>query len=170
MSPIRSSFGGQAPVPPEPRPEPVPGPSPAGASPPRRPDPTPEPSGFLTALADLLATRGLPVPDGLLAAPPQAYAGQGEATVATMARLRDTDLAERAAKVAGWATRQAERAAQAWETSPLIKELRRRGLAEPERPSRVVGAAFSLKTPLAEWTDDEILDAVDQWLDLAAGS
>lgn len=123
-------------------------------------------SPFIEALADLLRSRNMEVPPGLLEAPPEAYAGQSEAVVQMMARLKDADLAERAGKVAGWSGRQAERAERAWETSPLIAELRRRGLAEPPRPVRVVGASFSLKTPLAEWTDDEVEDAAAAWAEL----
>ena len=74
-----------------------------------------------------------------------------------------------AGKVAGWGRRQAERAERAWESSPLIGELRRRGLPEPTRPTRVVGASFSLKKPLAEWTDDELEEAVATWTRLASG-
>jgi hypothetical protein len=86
-----------------------------------------------------------------------------------MARLKDEDLVERAGKVAGWGKRQAERAEQAWESSPLIVELRRRGLAEPARPTRVVGASFSLKIPLADWTDEELKEAVATWARLGSG-
>jgi len=124
-------------------------------------------SPFLLALAELLQSRGLEVPDGLLQAPPEAYADQGEALVPTLARLRDGDLAERARKIAGWGPRQAERAERAWESSPLIAELRRRGLTEPKRPARVVGAAFSVKKPLADWTDEELEEAVAAWVRLA---
>lgn len=125
-------------------------------------------SPFIEALAGLLRSRNLDIPPGLLDAPPGAYAGQGEAAVLTMSRLKDADLAERAARVAGWERRQAERAEHAWETSPLIGEMRRRGLKEPPRPQKVVGAAFSLKKPLSEWTDAEVRDAVAAWVRLAA--
>jgi hypothetical protein len=131
--------------------------------------PKPAASPFIDALADLLRSRNLEIPPGLLEAPPEAYAGQSEAVVQTMARFKDEDLVERAAKVAGWGQRQAERAEQAWESSPLIGELRRRGLAEPPRPTRVVGASFSLKKPLAEWTDDELEEAVTTWARLGSG-
>lgn len=185
MSPprkMKSSFGGASAVPePEPEaPEPIIQAAPSPAQPEaevEEPEVEPEPelepeepagpSPFLQALAELIASRGLEVPDGLLESPPAAYAGQGEGTVIAMSRLRDADLLERAGKVAGWQQRQVERAEQAWERSPLIAELRRRGLAEPQRPSRVVGAAFSLKKPLAQWSDDEVLSAVEQWLELA---
>jgi hypothetical protein len=132
--------------------------------------PKPTPSPFIDALAELLRSRNLEIPPGLLEAPPEAYAGQSEAAVQTMARLKDEDLEERAGKVAGWGRRQAERAEQAWESSPLIGELRRRGLPEPARPTRVVGASFSLKKPLAEWTDEELEEAVATWARLASGS
>ena len=102
-------------------------------------------------------------------APPEAYAGHNESLVPTLASLRDADLAERASKIAGWQARQAERAERAWESSPLIAEVRRRGLAEPARPQRVVGAAFSVKKPLAEWTDEELEEAVAAWVRLAGG-
>ena len=131
--------------------------------------PKPPPSPFIDALAELLRSRNLEIPPGLLEAPPEAYAGQSEAAVQTMARLKDEDLEECAGKVAGWGRRQAERAERAWESSPLIGELRRRGLPEPTRPTRVVGASFSLKKPLAEWTDDELEEAVATWTRLASG-
>src|SRR5205807_5646413 len=95
--------------------------------------PEPVPSPFIEALADLLRSRNLEIPPGLLEAPPEAYAGQTEAVVQAMARLKDEDLEARAGKVAGWRRRQAERAEQAWESSPLIVELRRPRLAEPAR-------------------------------------
>jgi hypothetical protein len=85
-----------------------------------------------------------------------------------MRRLKDVDLAERAAKVAGWQARQDERARQAWDSSPLIRELRRRGLPEPERPPRPAGVAFSLKKPLTEWTDEELAGAAREWAALSA--
>jgi hypothetical protein len=131
--------------------------------------PKPAASPFIAALAELLRSRNLEIPPGLLEAPPEAYAGQTEAVVQTMARLKDEDLQARAGKVAGWGRRQAERAEQAWESSPLIGELRRRGLPEPARPTRVVGASFSLKKPLAEWTDEELKEAVATWVRLASG-
>jgi len=131
--------------------------------------PPPAASPFIDALAELLRSRNLEIPPGLLEAPPEAYAGQGEAAVQTMARLKDEDLEERAGKVAGWGRRQAERAERAWESSPLIGELRRRGLPEPARPTRVVGASFSLKKPLTEWSDEELEGAVATWARLASG-
>jgi hypothetical protein len=144
-------------------------PTPKDPSRPAKPHPKAAPTPFIDALADLLRSRNIEIPPGLLEAPPAAYAGQSEAVVQTMARLKDEDLAERAGKVAGWGQRQAERAERAWESSPLIGELRRRGLAEPPRPNRVVGASFSLKKPLAEWTDDELEEAVATWARLGSG-
>lgn len=129
----------------------------------KAPEPEPEPSEFLQALADLLRSRKLEVPSGLLEAPPSAYAGQGAGTVEMMARLKDEDLLERAGKVAGWQARQQERAQWAWDSSPLIRELRRRELPVPERPARVGAMAVSLKRPLAEWSDGELTAAVTEW-------
>ncbi|MEA2590465.1 MAG: hypothetical protein QOD62_296 [Actinomycetota bacterium] len=142
-----------------------------GKNPPKRTNDHAKPaaSSFIDALADLLRSRNIEIPAGLLEAPPEAYAGQSEAVVQAMARLKDEDLVERAGKVAGWGKRQAERAEQAWESSPLIVELRRRGLAEPARPTRVVGASFSLKIPLADWTDEELKEAVATWARLGSG-
>jgi hypothetical protein len=140
-------------------------PQPARAKEPPKPAAAP----FIAALADLLRSRNLEIPPGLLEAPPEAYAGQTEAVVQTMARLKDQDLEERAGKVARWGRRQAERAERAWESSPLIGELRRRGLPEPDRPTRVVGASFSLKKPLADWSDEELQGAVATWARLASG-
>lgn len=134
--------------------------APSGGSPPAD---QPEPSPFLEALAELLESRQLAVPPGLLEAPPAAYAGQGAGTVQMMARLKDEDLAERAGKVAGWQARQEERARWAWDSSPLIRELRGRGLPVPERPARVGAMAVSLKRPLAEWSDGELVAAVTEW-------
>jgi hypothetical protein len=126
----------------------------------------PQGSPFTTALAELLRSRNLDVPPGLLEAPAEAYAGAGEAAVQFLARLNDADLAQRARKVAEWEQRQADRARQAWETSPLIRELRRRRLPEPPRPPRISGVAFSVKKPLAEWTDQELQQAATEWVRL----
>lgn len=139
--------------------------APKASRPPDRP-PASAPSPFIDALEKLLRSRGIEIPPGLLEAPPEAYAGQSETVVQMMGRLKDADLLERAGKIAGWSRRQAERAERAWESSPLIGELRRRGLAEPARPARVVGASFSLKKPLAEWTDAEVADAAAAWAEL----
>lgn len=121
-----------------------------------------EPS-FLDALAALLKSRKLKVPAGLAAAPPAAYASQPASVVEQLANLDDSTLARQAEKIAGYARRQAERAAQAWDGSPLIAELRRRKLEEPLRPAKVVGVAFSLKRPLGEWSDAEIVQAATEW-------
>ena len=157
-------IAGKAAEPPAPRNSPAPRAG-RGAKGTRRsaPKAAPEPAPFPKALAELLRSRKLDVPDGLLEAPPQAYAGQGAEAVQALAGLKDADLEERAARVAGWDRRQAERAERAWESSPLIRELRRRGLTEPDRPARPVGVAFSLKKPLAEWTDGEVADAAAEW-------
>ena len=64
-------------------------------------DPEPAASSFIEALAELLRSRNLEIPPGLLEAPPEAYAGQSEAVVQTMARLKDEDLEERASKMSG---------------------------------------------------------------------
>jgi hypothetical protein len=122
-----------------------------------------ESSPFTKALAKLLRSRKLPVPDGLLEAPPEAYASQPAEVVESMARLNDVLLTERAEKIATFAQRQSERAKQAWNSSPLIQEIRRRGLKVPRTPKRPAGAAFSLKKPLAEWSDDELLAAATDW-------
>ena len=126
-------------------------------------EPEPSASPFLEALASLLEERGLEVPPGLREAPPEAYAGQRAEVVTMMARFKDADLAARAAKVAGWQQRQNERNARAWDASPLIAELRRRGLPEPSRPARVAIVVFSMKKPLAQWSDAELLEAVAEW-------
>ena len=55
------------------------------------------------------------------------------------------------------------RAREAWEASPLIAELRRRQLKEPDPPVRVVGASVSLAKPLSEWSDREIVRAAGEW-------
>ncbi len=80
-----------------------------------------------------------------------------------LAQLPDPDLRAYAEKIATYAKRQAERARQAWEASPLIAELRRRGLEEPEVPARVVGASVSLAKPLSEWSNREITNAAAEW-------
>lgn len=118
---------------------------------------------FPGALAKLLRSRKLKVPKGLAEAPPDAYANQPAAFVETLATLDDDALQKQADKVAGYAARQAERARASWDTSPLIVELRRRKLKEPPRPARVVGAAFSMKKPLREWSDEAILEVAREW-------
>ena len=174
-----SSFGGPRPAPAhkpiepptEPEPEPTAPASTPTASPAASQAQAAEPTGpspFLEALAELLVQRGLDVPPGLRDAPPAAYAGQGAGAVATLARLNNTDLAQRAAKVAGWQARQTLRAQQVWDSSPLIGEIRRRGLPEPARPARPAGVAFSLKRPLADWSDAELREAAEEWARLGS--
>lgn len=119
--------------------------------------------GFTKALAKLLKSRTLKVPVGLLAAPPEAYAGQSAEFVRILERLDDAGLVAHAEKVAGYAKRQAERAKTAWETSPLIKEISRRKLKLPVRPKKVVALAFSVKKPLSEWSDKDLLRAATEW-------
>jgi hypothetical protein len=118
---------------------------------------------FVTALAKLLRSRKIEVPDGLLDAPPEAYANQPIEIVKRLGDLDDAALAERAEKIASFAKRQAERARQTWESSPLIAELRRRGIRVPPVPKRLVGAAISVKRPLAEWADDELVEVAKDW-------
>jgi hypothetical protein len=103
------------------------------------------------------------VPKGLADAPPEAYAGQPASFVAQLERLPDVELKRFAEKVAGYAQRQADRAAAEWDRSPLIAELRRRKLKEPARPLRAAGVSVSLSKPLSEWTDKELLDAATRW-------
>lgn len=128
-----------------------------------RPSPSRGASDFPGALASLLRSRKIRVPTGLSAAPPQAYASQPPSFVEHLAQLPDPDLRAYAEKIATYAKRQAERARQAWEASPLIAELRRRGLEEPEVPARVVGASVSLAKPLSEWSNREITNAAAEW-------
>lgn len=128
-----------------------------------KPKAKPKPAGFPQALASLLRKRGLRVPPGLMAAPPEAYAAAPAEFVETLARLEDSDLVAHSEKVAGYARRQAERAKATWDTSPLILEIRRRKLKEPLRPGRVVALAFSLKRPLSEWSNRELLRAAAEW-------
>jgi hypothetical protein len=118
---------------------------------------------FPTAFAELLRSRKLTVPKGLAGAPPEAYASQPASFVEQLGRLPDSELKRFAEKVAGYAKRQADRAAAEWDRSPLIAELRRRKLKEPPRPDRPTGVSVSLSKPLAEWTDKELLDAATRW-------
>lgn len=118
---------------------------------------------FLARLAALLRSRGLKVPAGLTSAPPIAYASQPPEFVETLAALGDDELSAHAERVAGYARRLSERTTAAWETSPLIAEIRRRKLKEPKRPARVVGLAFSLKKPLSDWTDRDLIAAAKEW-------
>ncbi|HVE91742.1 MAG TPA: hypothetical protein VNE62_05530 [Actinomycetota bacterium] len=119
--------------------------------------------GFPEALAKLLKERKLKVPAGLTSAPPEAYAHQPAAYVQQLAKLSDEALAAQAARVAGYAAKQAARAKDAWDRSPLIVEMKRRKLKVPPRPAKVVGAAFSLKTPLREWTDEQLVEVAKEW-------
>jgi hypothetical protein len=125
--------------------------------------PAAEADTFPAALAKLLRARKVRVPKGLLDAPPDAYAREPASFAEQLADLPEADLLRYAEKIAGYAGVQAERAKRAWETSPLIGELRRRKLKEPARPSRVIGVAFSLKKPLAEWSNAEIVAAAKEW-------
>jgi hypothetical protein len=110
-----------------------------------------------------LRSRKIRVPSGLSDAPPQAYASQPPSFVDNLVQLPDGDLRAYAEKIATYSKRQAARARQAWEGSPLIAELRRRGLKEPDVPVRVVGASVSLAKPLKEWSDREISRAAAEW-------
>jgi hypothetical protein len=118
---------------------------------------------FPNALAALLRSKRIRVPAGLEAAPPQAYASQPPSFVESLKDLGNDELRRYAEKIAGYAARQAERARQAWEGSPLIAELRRRKLREPACPARVVGASVSLTKPLKEWSDAELVRAASEW-------
>jgi hypothetical protein len=118
---------------------------------------------FTSALADLLRSRKIRVPTGLEDAPRHAYASQPASFVDELAGLGNKELRLYAEKIASYAQRQAERARQAWEASPLIAELRRRKLEEPSCPVRVVGASVSLSKPLSDWSDEEIVRAADEW-------
>jgi hypothetical protein len=128
-----------------------------------KPKPKAKPKTFPSALAALLKSRGLGVPRGLGGAPPEAYANAPATFVDELARHSDPDLEVYADRVAGYAARQAKRARAEWERSPLVAELRRRGLAEPPRPKRVVGANVGLTRPLSEWADRELLAAAKEW-------
>lgn len=118
---------------------------------------------FPDALAALLRSRKIRVPTGLTSAPPQAYASQPVDYVDRLANLSDAELRRYGEQIASYARKQAARARDSWESSPLIAELRKRRLPEPETPSRVVGASVSLAKPLKEWSDGEIVHAADEW-------
>jgi hypothetical protein len=120
-------------------------------------------ASFPAALAELLRSRKIRVPTGLESAPRQAYASQPPSFIEHLAALSNGELQQYAAQIAGYARRQAKRAKDAWEASPLIAELRRRGLAEPPCPVRVVGASVSLTKPLGEWSDGELVRAANEW-------
>jgi len=122
-----------------------------------------KPATFPHAFADLLRSRGISVPRGLTTAPADAYANAAASFVDELARLGDDELARYAQRVAGFASRQTARAKVAWNSSPLIAELRRRKLTIPRPPSRVVGASVSLSKPLSEWSDRELLAAAREW-------
>jgi hypothetical protein len=127
-----------------------------------RADPKGE-GGFLEAFAKLLRSKKVPVPKGLADAPPEAYADQPASFVEQLERYSTSDLKAFAAKVAGYTTRRADRARSEWERSPLIAELRRRGLPEPQCPERPAGVSVSLTKPLAQWTDRELVKAATEW-------
>src|ERR671923_11545 len=104
--------------------------------------------------------------------PPRRSQSQAAGGGSNVRKLRDpqasfpvalAELQQYAAQIAGYARRQAKRAKDAWEASPLIGELRKRGLAEPPPPSRVVGAGVPLTKPLAKWTDGELVRAANEW-------
>jgi len=118
---------------------------------------------FPRAFAALLRERGIAVPRGLQAAPPEAYGSASADVVSELARLSDPELERYAERVAGFAARQSARAKAAWNSSPLIAEIRRRKLSVPPPPVRVVGASVSLRKPLAEWTNRELLAAAREW-------
>ncbi len=123
-----------------------------------------EAESFPEALAELLRSKKIPVPKGLLNAPPQAYAGQPVSFVEQIAKRPVAELKEFADKVATYAARQQARAKSVWDSHPLIVEVRRRKLKEPNMPDRVIGISVSLVKPLKEWTDKELLRAVDEWV------
>jgi hypothetical protein len=132
--------------------------SPAKASVRRRAD-----DAFPAALAALLRSRKIAVPAGLEDAPPEAYANQPASFVDQLAKRPDAELKVFAHKIANHRKRQLERAKAAWDSSLLIAELRRRGLKEPPPPTRAVGVSVSLRKPLKEWTDAEIIRAATEW-------
>ncbi|MEX2394105.1 MAG: hypothetical protein WD826_06470 [Actinomycetota bacterium] len=118
---------------------------------------------FRVVFAELLKAKKIPVPKELLGAPPEAYASQPASFVEQLERLPKAELVRFAEKVGGYAKRQRERALQAWETSPLIAEIRRRKLKEPSPPLKPTGASVGLTKPLAEWTDKQLLSAAERW-------
>lgn len=120
-------------------------------------------AAFPAALARLLRTRGLEVPTGLENAAPDSYANQPKETVKLLEGLTDQELEIQAERIATYEDRKAARALAQWESSPIIAELRKRGLSEPPTPRRPVGASFSFGKPLPEWTDSEVLKAAKEW-------
>ena len=137
----------------------------------KKPKPKPKPKasarkapsgGFPEAFAKLLKAKKVPVPKGLLDAPPEAYASQPASFVAQLERLSAAELKRYAEQVGGYADRQRKRVLAEWERHPLIAELRRRGLKEPAPPKRR-GFSVSLTKPFSKWTDKEILAAATAW-------
>lgn len=118
---------------------------------------------FAEALADLLRSRKLKVPRGLRSAPPDAYGRSDASSIDAFRELPDEALVAQAERVAGYASRQRERAKREWESSALVAEIRRRKLKVPPGPKRVVGASVSLRKPLGEWSDAELLAAARDW-------
>ena len=140
----------------------------------KKPKPTPKkpstpakkaPSGgksFPAAFAALLKARKIPVPKGLLDAPPEAYASQPASFVESLERSSASELKRFAEQVAGYAERRRQRVLSEWDRHPLIGELRRRGLKEPAAPTHG-GFSVSLTKPFKEWSDKEILAAAAEW-------
>ena len=120
---------------------------------------------FATELAALLRSRKLKVPRGLADAPPEAYGHFEASRVEMFADVPDDSLVAQAEKVAGWSARQRERADTEWQRSPLIAEIRRRDLKAPPPPAKVVGVSVSLRKPLRNWSDAELLRAAKDWSD-----
>ena len=118
---------------------------------------------FRVVFAELLKVKKIPVPKGLLDAPPEAYASQSASFVEQLERLPKGELIRFAEKVGGYAQRQRERALQAWESSPLIAEIRRRKLKEPAPPLKPTGASVGLTKPLKQWTDKQLLSVAEKW-------
>lgn len=118
---------------------------------------------FLEALAALLKSRKLKLPTGLKSAPPAAYARQPAEFVAQLAKLDDKALSDRAEHIAGYAKKQQARAKAAWDTSPVIVEIKKRKLKGPERPASMPSGAIVVRKPLADWSNAELLSAAKQW-------
>lgn len=120
-------------------------------------------TAFPAALAQLLRKRGLDVPEGLEKAAPVSYANQPRETVKLLENLTDKELEIQATRIATYEDRRVARAVAQWDSSPIIAELRKRGLTEPPSPRRPIGASFSFGKPLPEWTDEEVLQAAREW-------
>lgn len=120
-------------------------------------------AAFPAALAQLLRKRGLDVPEGLEKAAPVSYASQPRETVKLLESLTDKELEIQATRIATYEDRRVARALAQWDSSPIIAELRKRGLTEPPSPRRPIGASFSFGKPLPEWTDEEVLQAAREW-------